>query len=97
MGKKMANMHLGSTFDSFLEEEGLLEEVQATAIKRVIAYQIEQTMKKERISKTQMAEKMHTSRAALDRLLDPNNTSITLHTLSKAAHILGKKLELSLS
>jgi antitoxin HicB len=92
----MANKHKGSTFDSFLEEENLLEEAEAIAIKRVITYELERIMKKKQIKKTQLASDMHTSRSALDRLLDPNNTSITLRTLVKAANILGKKLQFSL-
>lgn len=85
----------GSTFDSFLKEEGLLEDAEAVAIKRVIAYELGRVMTKKHISKSQMAEKMQTSRSALERLLDPSNTSITLRTLVKAAHILGKRLRLS--
>lgn len=92
----MANKHKGSSFDSFLEEEGLLEDVEALAIKKVIAYELEKAMMKENLSKTEMAARMHTSRSALERLLDPVNTSITLNTLVKAAHALGKKLRLSL-
>ncbi len=86
------NKHKGSTFDSFLEEEGLLENAEAIAIKRVIAFELEKAMKKEHVTKTEMAEKMHTSRSALDRLLDPSNTSISLGSLVKVARALGKKL-----
>ncbi len=93
----MARIHKGTTVDSFLEEEDLLEEAEAIAIKRVIAHQLELSMKKENFSKTEMAKKMHTSRAALDRLLDPQNTSITLSTLVKAAHALDKKINISIS
>lgn len=93
--KQMTNRHVGSTFDSFLEEEGLLDDVEATAIKRMIAYEIEQTMKQTHLTKSAMAKKLHTSRPALNRLLDPNNTSITLHTLIKITHVLRKKLQLS--
>ncbi len=88
--------HKGSTLDSFLEEEGILESTEAVAIKRVIAYELGKKMKKDHINKSEMAEKMHTSRSALDRLLDPRNTSITLNTLAKAAHVIGKKLQVSL-
>lgn len=92
----MANKkHKGSTFESFLEEEGLLDTAEAVAIKRVIAYELQKTMEKTHVSKTEMASKMHTSRSALDRLLDPSNTSITLNTLVKAAHFLGKKLQVT--
>lgn len=89
--------HKGSTFESFLEEEGLLDNAEAIAIKRVIAYELQKAMKKTHISKVVMASKMHTSRSALDRLLDPSNTSVTLSTLVKAAHFLGKKLQITLS
>ncbi len=87
------NKHKGSTFDSFLEEEGLLENAEAIAIKRIIAYELEKTMKKEHVTKKKRAEQMHTSRSGLDRLLDPSNTSISLGSLVKVAHILGKKLQ----
>jgi antitoxin HicB len=90
-----ANKHRGTSVDSFLEEEGLLDDAEAVALKRVIAYEIESAMKREHVSKTKMAAKMHTSRSALYRLLDPKNTSITLNTLVKAFHILGKKLKVS--
>jgi predicted XRE-type DNA-binding protein len=89
------NKYKGSTLDSFLEEEGLLEDAEAVAIKRVIAYELEKRMKKAHLSKTEIAEKMGTSRSALDRLLDPSNTSVTLNTLVKAAHFIGKKLHVS--
>jgi antitoxin HicB len=89
------NKHRGTSVDSFLEEEGLLDDAEAVAIKRVIAHELEKTMKKGHVSKTKMAAKMRTSRSALDRLLDPENTSITLNTLVKASHILGKKLRVS--
>jgi antitoxin HicB len=89
------NKHKGTTLDSFLEEEGLLENAEAVAIKRVIAHQIEKKMKKAHLSKTELAEKMGTSRSALDRLLDANNTSVTLNTMVKAAHFVGKKLHIS--
>ncbi len=88
--------HKGSTLDSFLEEEGILESTNAVAVKRVIAYELEKKMKKDHLNKSEMAEKMHTSRSALDRLLDPSNTSVTLGTLTKAAHVIGKKLHVSL-
>ncbi len=89
------NKHLGTTFESFLEEENLLDHAEAVAIKRVIAYQIEQTMKEKALNKTTIASKLKTSRAAVDRLLDPENTSVTLTTLTKISHLLGKKLQLS--
>ncbi len=92
----MNNQHLGSDFDDFLAEEGLLAEVEATAIKRVIAYQIQQEMNKKGWTKTEMAEKMNTSRSSLDRLLDPENASINLQTITKATSTLGKKLKIEL-
>jgi predicted XRE-type DNA-binding protein len=88
------NKHIGSSFDDFLEEEGLLAEAEAVAIKRVIAYQVDQLMKAQKLSKVAMARKMNTSRSALDRLLDPHNTSITLQTLESAAHAIGKRLRI---
>jgi antitoxin HicB len=93
----MKNRNLGSSFDDFLEEEGLRADVEAVAIKRVIAFQIETEMKRAKLSKSAMAEKMHTSRAALDRLLDPSNASVTLQTLERAALALGKSLKIELS
>ncbi|MCB5161574.1 helix-turn-helix domain-containing protein [Marinomonas algarum] len=93
----MANTHIGSSFDDFLEETGVLAETNAVAIKRVIAWEIQQKIETEHLTKTKMAQLMNTSRAALDRLLDPNNTSITLHTLDNAAKALGKTLRLDLS
>lgn len=88
----MKNKHKGSSFESFLEEEGLHEITEAIAIKRVIAYQLQMKIKKENLTKTEMAAMLGTSRSALDRLLDPTNTSVTLTTLIKAAHLIGKKL-----
>jgi hypothetical protein len=89
--------HIGSDFDDFLESEGILEDVTAIAVKRVIAYQIEQEMKAQRLTKTLMASRMHTSRAALNRLLDESDTSLTLTTLASAASVLGKRISISLS
>lgn len=91
------NNYIGSDFDDFLAEEGLLEEAEAIAVKRVLAYQISELMKTQHLSKSEMAQRMKTSRAALDRLLDPTNRSITLHTMDKAARSLGKRLRLTLS
>ena len=93
----MKKKHLGSNFDDFLKEENLYEQVQAVAIKRVITYQIAQEMKKKKLTKTEMANRMKTSRAALERLLDPDNASITLVTLERAASALGKKLTVQLA
>ena len=88
----MKNRHIGSDFDDFLNEKGLLADAEAVAIKRVVAFQVSKMMKKQRISKTEMARRMKTSRAALDRLLDPENASVTLQTLERAANALGKRL-----
>lgn len=93
----MKNKHIGSSFDDFLEEEDLLAEAEALAVKRAIAFQIDQLMEEHELSKTAMAKKMHTSRSALDRLLDPPNASITLQTMERAALALGKKLTVALT
>ena len=87
---------IGSRFDAFLDEEGLLEDAQAIATKRVIAYQLAQLMKNQALTKMEMAKRMHTSRAALDRLLDPQNPSVTLQTLQSAASAVGGKLKITL-
>ncbi|MQA40254.1 XRE family transcriptional regulator [Rugamonas aquatica] len=88
--------NIGSSFDAFLIEEGALEDATAVAIKRVIVKQIAQAMKKQKMSKTSLAEKMHTSRASLNRLLDENDASLTLTTLASAAAALGKKIKIEL-
>jgi antitoxin HicB len=93
---KNSNHHIGSSFDEFLEKENLLTEANEIAIKRVIAWQLQQEIESKHLTKTSVAEAMGTSRAAVDRLLDPNNTSITLNTLSKAASILGKRIKIEL-
>ncbi len=93
----MNKKHIGSNFDDFLKEENLYEQAQAVAIKRIIAYQITEEMKKKKLTKTEMANRMKTSRAALERLLDPDNASITLFTLECAASALGKKLTVQLA
>jgi predicted XRE-type DNA-binding protein len=84
--------HSGSTFDSFLEEEGIREEVEAVAIKRVLAWQLEQAMQEQQKTKQAMAKQLHTSRSQLDRLLDPSNVSVTLDTITRAARALGKRV-----
>lgn len=93
----MKRQHIGSDFDQFLAEEGLLGEVQATAVKRVIAFQLTQFMAENELSKTAMAKRMQTSRSALDRLLNPSNLSVTLQTMDRAARALGKKLRIELT
>lgn len=90
------NPHIGSDFDDFLSEEAILEEVTAVAAKRVIAWQIAEGMTANKLSKTAMAKKMHTSRASLNRLLDEEDTSLTLTTLVSAATALGKKVKIEL-
>jgi antitoxin HicB len=88
--------NVGSSVDSWLREEGIYEEVSAVAIKRVLARQVEAAMKEKHFSKVEMARRMHTSRAALDRLLDPEYESVTLSTLRKAATAVGRELKLEL-
>ncbi len=90
------NPHVGSTFESWLDEHSLREEVTAAAIKSVISEQIASAMKERGISKSRMAELMHTSRAQLDRLLDPDNSGTTLETLMRAAKAVGRELRLEL-
>ena len=92
----MKAKNIGSSFDDFLSEEAMLDEATAVAVKRVIAWQIDQEMKAQNLTKTAMAKKMHTSRAALNRLLDATDTSLTLTTLSSAASVLGKKFRIEL-
>ena len=93
----MKKQNIGSDFDDFLAEEGMLEEVTAVAVKRVIAWQIEQEMSAQKLTKTAMAKKMRTSRASLNRLLDENDTSLTLTTLAGAAAALGRRINLELA
>lgn len=93
---KDRNPHFGAALDDFLEEDGVLPEAHAIAIKRTLAWQVSQTMAEEKLSKTEMARRMRTSRTALDRLLDPDNASVTLLTMDKAASILGKRLKVEL-
>jgi antitoxin HicB len=91
-----ANPHVGSDFDDFMKEEGLYDEAQAVAVKRVLAFQLERDMQKARLTKAAMARKMGTSRAQLDRLLNPENPSTTLQTLVKAAGAVGKRVKIVL-
>jgi antitoxin HicB len=92
----MNEKHLGSDFDDFLQKEGLLEEVEGVAAKRVLAYQISEAMKEKDLSKTAMARRMGTSRSSLNRLLDPSVPSVTLSTLQKAARVLGKRVRIEM-
>jgi len=85
--------HSGSSFDEFLREEGMLEEAETVAIKRVIAWQLQREMQRKRITKKVMAGRLHTSRSQLDRLLDPQYAGVTLGALSRAAMVLGKRLK----
>ncbi len=91
------NPHYGSTLDSFLAQEGILEHTQAVALKRIIAFQLNDLLIEQNLTQADLAKKMGTSKAAISRLLNPNNTSLTLHTLLKAAQVLGKKIHLSIS
>ena len=87
--------HVGSKFDDFLEEEGILQESETIAIKRVIAYTLEQKMLADNISINRLAKELETSRTAISRILDPQNTSITLNTIEKVAKYLGKRIVFS--
>ena len=92
----MKKKNIGSSFDSWLREEGFYEETTSTAIKRVLARQVEAAMKDQNVSKAEMARRMRTSRAALDRLLDPGNDAVTLSTMQKAAAAVGRQIRLEL-
>ncbi|HKL85428.1 MAG TPA: XRE family transcriptional regulator [Treponemataceae bacterium] len=92
----MKNNTIGSSFDDFLEAEGIANEVESGAIKKLISFQLLEIIKNENLTKTELAHRLETSRAAVNRLLDPNNDSVTLSTLIKAATVLGKKLKLEL-
>jgi antitoxin HicB len=94
--RKAKNPHIGDSFDSFLKEEGIYESVRTTAIKRVLAMQLEEAMKQRKLTKVEMARRMKTSRVQLDRLLDPDNDSVTLATLRRAAAIVGREVRLEL-
>src|SRR5213593_1116023 len=90
------NPPTGSRFDDFLKEEGIFEEVQARALKRALAEQLEESMEAAKLTKLDMAKKMATSRSQLDRVLDPSNVSVQLDTLIKAARALGKEIEIKI-
>lgn len=92
----MRRENKGSSFDDWLKEEGIYEEVSAAAIKRVLARQIERAMNEKRLTKAEVARRMRTSRAALDRLLDAQNGSVTLNTLYRAAAAVGRQVRLEL-
>jgi hypothetical protein len=93
---KKANPHIGSSLEDFLKEEGILEEARAVAIKEAVAFQVQKAMEKQKISKVEMARRMNTSRAALDRFLAPGNASVTLQTLTRAARAIGRDLRIEL-
>lgn len=93
----MENPHVGGNFDDFLKEEGIREEIVAAAIKRVISWQLLEAMNAKRITKTEMAARMHTSRAVVNRLLDEMDTSVTLATLARASLALGVPLKIEFS
>ena len=93
---KKRNKHIGSSLDDFLKEEGVLEETRTVALKEALAWQVQQAMEKENITKVEMARRMNTSRTALDRLLDPGNASVTLQTLARAARAIGRDLRIEL-
>jgi antitoxin HicB len=95
--KKMKHKNIGASFDSFLEGEGILEQAEDVAIKRVVAFQIQAEMKKRNLTKTELAQAMDTSRSSINRLLDPEDEAITFKTLKKAANALGKKLVVRLA
>jgi DNA-binding phage protein len=92
----MAKRNIGSDFDQFLEEEGLLEEAASVAVKRYIAFQLVKKMTESNLSKAEMARRMETSRSSLDRLLDPDNSSVTLQTLQSAVQALGGRLKIEI-
>jgi antitoxin HicB len=94
-GRKI-NKHRGSSIDDFLKEEGVLEEFQARAVKEVIAWQLAQAMKVQKLSKRRLAAMMHTSRTQVDRLLAPNDGNVTIETLQRAAAIVGRKVQIEL-
>jgi hypothetical protein len=94
-GRK-TNPHIGSDFDDFLREEGVYDQAQAVAVKRVLAYELERNMQKAHLTKSDMARRMGTTRAQLDRLLNPENPATTLQTLVKAAGAVGKRVKISL-
>ena len=94
--KSVKNPHRGGDFGEFLEDEGILAEVETLALKRLVAHELQRILTEERITKTQLAARMKTSRAALDRILDPANPSLTVASLGRAAAALGRKVELRL-
>jgi antitoxin HicB len=96
MSRRRKNPHIGSTLDNWLEEEGIREEVTIAAIKAVLAHQLAQEMKRQKLTKKRMAELMKTSRAQLDRLLDPDEGNATIESLQRAARVVGRELRIEL-
>lgn len=94
--KRKASRRIGSSFENFLKGEGVLEETNAVAIKRLLAWQLERAMAKECLSKNEMAKRMRTSRSQLDRILDPENDRIQLDTVLKAARVLGRGVRIEI-
>ena len=92
----MSNNHIGSAFEDFLEAEGIADEVSGNAVKKLLSYQLLEKLEKGKMTKSELATRLSTSRSAVDRILDPDNESITLHTLQKVAEVLGKKLKIEL-
>ena len=93
----MDKKHMGGDFDDFLRDEGILDDAEAVATKRVIAFQIAQEMERAHITQTELARRMKTSRSSVERLLDPANPSVTLATLERAATAVGKRLKVQLT
>ena len=93
----MTDKHIGSDFDDFLRDEGILDDAEAVAAKRVIAFEIAREMESAQISQSELARRMKTSRSAVERLLDPTNPSVTLQTLERAASAVGKRLKIQLT
>lgn len=97
MARKRKNPHIGSSFESFLAEEGLLEEATAPAVKRALAWELTKAMKKGTVSRAELARRMRTSRAVVHRLLNEDDPAVTLATISRAAAALGRDVELRIS
>lgn len=93
----MSRKHIGSRFENFLRDDGRLDESTAVALKRVIAWELERAMKSRHLTKNAVAKRMKTSRAQLDRLLDPDNSSVTLETIARAAAAVGKEVKITLT
>lgn len=93
----MSRKYIGSRFENFLHDEGRLDESTAVALKRVIAWELERAMKSRHLTKNVVAKRMKTSRAQLDRLLDPDNPSVTLETIARAAAAVGKEVKITLT